>query len=35
SGTDVAKRLRQATPTTLIPIILVGERGDGSSEVDS
>ncbi len=35
SGTDVAKRLRQATPTTLIPIILVGERGDGSSEVES
>jgi diguanylate cyclase (GGDEF)-like protein/PAS domain S-box-containing protein len=35
SGTDIAKRLRQATPTTLIPIILVGERGDGSSEVES
>lgn len=35
SGTDVARRLRQATPTTLIPIILVGERGDGSSEVET
>ena len=34
SGTDVARRLRQATPTTLIPVILVGERGDGSSEVE-
>jgi diguanylate cyclase (GGDEF)-like protein/PAS domain S-box-containing protein len=35
SGTDVARRLRQATPTTLIPIILIGERGDGSSDVES
>ena len=35
SGADVAKRLRQATPTTLIPIILIGERGDGSSEVET
>jgi diguanylate cyclase (GGDEF)-like protein/PAS domain S-box-containing protein len=35
SGADIAKRLRQGTPTTLIPIILVGERGDGSSEVES
>jgi diguanylate cyclase (GGDEF)-like protein/PAS domain S-box-containing protein len=35
SGSDIAKRLRQATPTTLIPVILVGERGDGSSEIES
>ncbi len=35
AGTDVARRLRQGTPTTLIPVILVGERGDGSTEVGS
>jgi diguanylate cyclase (GGDEF)-like protein/PAS domain S-box-containing protein len=35
SGSDIARRLRQSTPTTLIPIILVGERGDGSSEIES
>ena len=34
-GTDVARRLRQAPSTTLIPIILVGKESDGSSEVDS
>jgi diguanylate cyclase (GGDEF)-like protein/PAS domain S-box-containing protein len=34
-GTDVARRLRQAPATTPIPIVMMSENGDGSTELDA